>query len=704
MRAVGIAIITTAFFSSDFVAAQSLSEKSALLSESVTESTSTIVGYNSAPSSIFLRESGLIELTDNMPVDGLSGETGDTKDYYIDIETDIGAGANTLVVTLNVSTGDPDLYVGRIFPPSTDNADCESVLSEGNDEECKISNLVKGRYYISVLAYSSYSGAVLKATLPSPPAAPTITGITPANGALEVIFEPGSDSADRFQVSCVDPILQKAADVLAFVTEPETALFSRSVMNDTSVTISGQRFSSAEAFHESGLFKREGRRCGAMERNAARQQLLGSGPGAANRARGAADCTNTLTTVSSEHIQPAGQVLRIPVYFHVIYKADGEGYISEARILDQMAVLNEDFAGGNGLSIQNTAIQFDLVYVNYVQNDSYFEDEGDGGFNKYSLAVDPSQYMNVYTNDSSGYLGYATLPAGSAGGQGDGIVIRHETIGGRNNGYGYYDQGRTLVHEVGHYLGLFHTFDPQGDCTNTYTGGDLIVDTPPQLSADTGTQPSTGCGPRSAIENFMNYSDDVAMYSFTSEQTNRMTCSLVNYRSNAYSVSSTNTFTAAGSASPITVSGLVNGRPYNCSVTATNTAGTSAASPVVMGTPKLPSEPGTPIISRLDSGDGELNLSISVPDNGGLAISSYNASCSDGTEVFSASSATPSVTITGLINATSYSCSVSVANSLGISPASVVVSGAPEEAPITLPLWIFVEGMRVNDTKTGDDS
>ncbi|MDA8731755.1 pre-peptidase C-terminal domain-containing protein [Luminiphilus sp.] len=358
----------------DFVAAQSLSEKSALLSAPVMKDTSTLVEDNSAPSAISLRESGLIELTD-MPVSGLSGETGDTKDYFIDV----GAGAQTLVVTLDVSSGDPDLYVGRTFPPSIDNADCESALSEGNDEECKINNPVEGRYYISVLAYSSYDGAVLKATLPSPPAAPTITGITPANGTLEVAFEAGSGSADSYQVSCLDPSLRNGANVLAFVTEPETALFSESVINDTSVTIGGQRFSSAKAFHESGLFRKEGRRCGAMERNAARQQLLGSGPGAANRARGAADCTNTLTTISPEHTQPAGQVLRIPVYFHVIYKADGEGYISEARILDQMAVLNEDFAGGSGLSIQNTAIQFDLVYINYVQDDSYFEDEGEGG-------------------------------------------------------------------------------------------------------------------------------------------------------------------------------------------------------------------------------------------------------------------------------------------------------------------------------------
>ena len=125
---------------------------------------------------------------------------------------------------------------------------------------------------------------------------------------------------------------------------------------------------------------------------------------------------------------------------------------------------------------------------------------------------------------------------------------------------------------------------------------------------------------------------------------------------------------------------------------------------MVVGVPKPPSAPGTPLISRLDAGDGELNVSISVPDDGGLSISSYSASCSDGANVFSASSATPSVTLTGLTNGVPYSCLVTVTNDLGSSPSSEAISGAPEPAPITLPLWIFVEGMRANDTKAGDDS
>ena len=124
---------------------------------------SALLEDNTAPNALSPRESGLTELTTNVPVSALAGEPGDTKDYYVDISA--GTSARTLVLTLDVGTGDPDLYAGQNFPPSADSADCQSVLSSGNDEECKITTLVEGRYYIRVLAYSSYSGAVLKATL-----------------------------------------------------------------------------------------------------------------------------------------------------------------------------------------------------------------------------------------------------------------------------------------------------------------------------------------------------------------------------------------------------------------------------------------------------------------------------------------------------------------------------------------------------------
>lgn len=647
-------------------------------------------------------QSEAVALSNGVAVTNLSAAIGESLDYYIDIP----AGTQTLRVTLGVNgNGDPDLYVDTRSPPPTTGAACQSVLAGGNSEKCVINRPTTGRYYIRVLAYSSYTDAVLTATLLSPPAASTISQITPGDGSLQVAFSPGAGTADSYTVSCVDPNMRSSSEVLAFVIEPETANFSPAVMQRISEEARGQRFGNAKAFHTSNLFSEAGLRCGTMEYGGARSPVLNSSPVAPLRA--AADCTATQTTISPEHVQPVGQVLRIPVYFHVIYKADGEGYVSEARIRDQMAVLNEDFAGANGLSTQNTAIQFDLVFINYVQSDYYFADEGAGGIDKYALTADTERYMNVYTNDAGGVLGYATLPQSGAGGAGDGIVMRHQSIGGRNNGYGSYDEGRTLVHEVGHYLGLRHTFNPEGDCTNSYTGGDLIVDTPPQLNADYGTQPSTDCGPPSAIDNFMNYSDDDAMYTFTSEQVNRMTCSLLNYRSNTYATASSNTFSASGTASPITVLGLTNGRAYNCSVTATNSAGTSAASGVVAGTPEAPSVPTAPVISRIDTGDGELNVSITLTGTGGLAITGYGATCTDGTRAFSATSITPSVTVTGLTNGVSYSCSVNVSNALGSSASSAVVASSPESPATTLPLWIFYEAMRANadaPNNEGEDS
>jgi len=644
-----------------------------------------------------------IALSNGVAVTSLSATTDESLDYFIDVP----AGTHKLTVTLGVNgDGDPDLYVDTRFPPPTTGAACQSVLAGGSSETCVINSPTTGRYYIRVLAYSSYSDAVLTATLSSPPGAPTISQITPGDGSLQVAFSPGAGTANSYTVSCEDPSMRRPGEVLAFVTEPDTANFSPAVMQRTSEEARGQRFDNAKAFHTSDLFAEAGLRCGTMEYNGARSPLPNSSPVAP--LRGAADCTATQTTISAEHVQPAGQVLRIPVYFHVIYKADGEGYVSEARIRDQMAVLNEDFAGANGLSTEDTAIQFDLVYINYVQNDYYFADEGAGGIDKYALTADPERYMNVYTNDAGGVLGYATLPqGGGAGSAGDGIVMRHQTIGGRNNGYGSYDEGRTLVHEVGHYLGLRHTFNPEGDCTNSYTGGDLIVDTPPQLNADYGTQPSTDCGPASAIENFMNYSDDAAMYTFTSEQVNRMTCSLMNYRGNTYATASSNTISASGTGSPITVAGLTNGRAYNCSVTATNSAGTSAASGLVAGTPGAPDVPTTPAIARIDTGDGELNVSITVTGTGGLPITGYSATCTDGTRSFSAVSITPSVTVTGLTNGVPYNCSVNVSNALGSSASSAEVASSPESPAVTLPLWILYEGVRANadaPNNEGEDS
>jgi hypothetical protein len=636
------------------------------------------------------------QLVSGVSATGLSGAEGSAQYYFIDVP----AGASSLTVSLDVGSGDPDIYVDTSFPPPSNSPlyddppypICSSVNSDGLDELCEISAPDEGRYYIRLQAYTAFAGTSLTATVLAPPGAPTISAVTAGDGALEVAFSAGAGgAADSYTLSCVD----QSAGGKTLNSFSALGQSSPHYVDNTPVTSGGVVYPTAREFHESDAFQDGELRCATHEHD----MFLRSQPGYFRMER-TADCTNSLTNILPENDPVAGRVVVIPVYFHVIYKSDGTGYVSRERIDDQIAVLNDDFGGTAfaGKSGFNTTLQFRLVDVNYVQNDEWYTDAGpyDNSEFKPSLAQSPERYINIYTNDSGraatgeGLLGYATLPPGSAGTSYDGVVMLHSTIGGRNNGYGNFDQGRTLVHEVGHYLGLLHTIDG-GVCSNTYTTQDLIVDTPAQEAPDYGTSPSTACGVTSAIENFMNYSDDSAMYTFTEEQTNRMICSQTSYRPNGYSFETPGTFTATGASSPLTVTGLTNGNTYNCSLIATNSAGSSAASAAVTAIPAAPTVPGVPTITGTDYGDGEIYLYV-VANNGGSAVTGYTAACTDGTTTYTGTSASSPITISGLTNQTAYTCTVTASNAIGTgSASSATASITPEEGATGLPVWLLYQ-------------
>jgi len=209
------------------------------------------------------------------------------------------------------------------------------------------------------------------------------------------------------------------------------------------------------------------------------------------------------------------------VSFNIIYTnetAEG-GYVNDSRIEQQMKVLNDDFKA--------TGISWVLVNTTRIHNPEWFTEAGPGAPLEQEMKathnIGDAATLNVYTmtfNATTKSLGAASIPSAYyREPKLDGVTIRHSTVtgGSREN----FNMGRTLTHEVGHWLGLFHTFE--GGCDNGV--GDNVADTPPQSSGSEGCPKGRdscpGDGP-DLINNFMDYSNDACMDSFTKGQTERM--------------------------------------------------------------------------------------------------------------------------------------------------------------------------------------
>ena len=128
--------------------------------------------------------------------------------------------------------------------------------------------------------------------------------------------------------------------------------------------------------------------------------------------------------------------------------------------------------------------------------------------------------------------------------------------------------------------------------------------------------------------------------------------------------------TGNGAASPIIVTGLSNGTGYACTVTAANSAGTSAPSATVSVTPvaKL-AVPGRPTVTSVSAGNAQVSVAFTPPSTGGAGISSYNVICNGS---LSASGSGSPIIVTGLSNGSSYSCTVTATNSAGSGEVSAV--------------------------------
>jgi len=220
----------------------------------------------------------------------------------------------------------------------------------------------------------------------------------------------------------------------------------------------------------------------------------------------------------------------IDVYFNIVYANETlqGGYVPDSQVEAQIQTMNTDY--------NSTGISFKLQNISRIQNEDWFlrvapDSPQELGLKK-TLRKGNASTLNVYTvglaeGDGQGLLGYATFPMDFAVNQtNDGVVILYSTLPGSTSDK--YNLGRTLVHESGHWMGLYHTF--QGGCTGT---GDEVDDTPPEESAAYGcplkrdTCPGGGPDP---VQNFMDYTDDSCMTGFTKGQAKRIKAQLRTYR------------------------------------------------------------------------------------------------------------------------------------------------------------------------------
>ena len=233
------------------------------------------------------------------------------------------------------------------------------------------------------------------------------------------------------------------------------------------------------------------RQCAAMQEF---ERLLEEQPSfRANQQRAEAFTARAVTSGEADRV--ARTVITIPTVVHVVYNKPKEN-ISKSQIQSQMTALNQDFRATNpdianvpapwqGL-VADPKIKFQLATrdpdgkrtdgIVRVPTDRTSFGPGDGvkRAGKGGSAAWPTDaYLNIWVCTlGGGLLGYAQFPGGPKAT--DGVVILNTAFGTEGTAAAPFNLGRTLTHEVGHWLNLRHIWGDTLDCS----GGDRVADTP----------------------------------------------------------------------------------------------------------------------------------------------------------------------------------------------------------------------------------